>query len=126
MKQVTLKTLHLATPQEVFDQVATHLLTQMKRSMDDSLTGCLYRGEEDLKCAAGCLISDEEYSKEFEDKDWDDLIKFKMVPKSHQTLIRDLQLVHDQYIRVDDWYEKLKHLATDHGLEFNKDYVKEN
>lgn len=41
---ITLKTLHEASEQEVFDQVVEHLLTQMKRSETSNGTTCLYRG----------------------------------------------------------------------------------
>lgn len=51
----------MPTIQETFDTVARHLLTQNARS---TLGGsCRYRGECGLKCAVGCLISDEEYEK---------------------------------------------------------------
>ena len=74
---ITLKTLPQATAQEVFDQVAKHLLTQMKKSVakraaesaSDSKDYCMYRGFDGTKCAAGCLISDDEYKPEFEQKD---------------------------------------------------------
>ena len=48
--------------QELFDKIATHLLTQGARS-ENSLGKCLYRGEFGRKCAVGCLISDEEYEQ---------------------------------------------------------------
>ena len=65
---ITLKTLGKATAQEVFDQVATHLLTQNERSLDGA--SCSYRNCDGLKCAAGCLISDDEYDNQMEGIDW--------------------------------------------------------
>ena len=63
---ITLKTLPQATAQEVFDQVTQHLLKQGKAAR--SGTGaCRYRVEtrgEILKCAAGCLIADDEYAED--------------------------------------------------------------
>lgn len=55
---ITLKTLADATEQEVFDQVANHLLTQMKKSEHTrknpyEYVNCLYRSSDGLKCAAG-------------------------------------------------------------------------
>lgn len=51
--------------QEIFNTVATHLLTQNARSMGTAPQmegrGCLYRGENGRMCAVGCLIKDEFY-----------------------------------------------------------------
>ena len=60
--KITLKTLEQATAQEVFDQVAEHMLTQYELSMLNDT--CVYRGYSGLKCAAGCLIGDDEYNNE--------------------------------------------------------------
>ena len=60
--------------QAVFTQVRDHLLRQGERSWGDTgsvtgaSTGCLYRGPDGLKCAIGCLISDEHYSRRIEFK----------------------------------------------------------
>lgn len=62
---ITLATLAQATEQEVFDQVARHLLAQGVQStmmrLDGVSTTCQYRGEGGRKCAAGALIGDDEY-----------------------------------------------------------------
>lgn len=64
------KSLKKLTNQQVFDKVAAHLLTQKRRAQVDSR--CKYRAVLDngevLKCAAGCLIPDEEYTPNFEGK----------------------------------------------------------
>jgi hypothetical protein len=52
------------TDQEMFDKVATHLLTQKIRAHDGS--GCKYRTLEGLRCAAGCLLPDWVDTKAFE------------------------------------------------------------
>jgi hypothetical protein len=57
---ITLETLPQATAQEVFDQVATHLLTQRQRSTTKG--NCAYRGDDGLKCAAGCLLGPDDGS----------------------------------------------------------------
>ena len=65
---ITLKTLPQATAQDVFDHVTQHLLKQGKRSVS-STGACQYRTEQAegvLKCAAGCLITDDEYNSKFE------------------------------------------------------------
>lgn len=57
--------------QQMFDRVATHLLTQNEMAMKDG--GCAYRGEEGTMCAVGCLIDDKVYSKELEGHSlWDE------------------------------------------------------
>jgi hypothetical protein len=51
--------------QEVFDKVATHLLTQARPAFDIT-AGCLYRANDGTSCAVGCLIPDHLYDKKFE------------------------------------------------------------
>ena len=69
---ITLKTLGQATAQEVFDQVSSHLLTQMKKSINPKNPSlCVYHADSGLKCAAGCLISDDEYTPRMAALGWD-------------------------------------------------------
>ncbi len=56
----------MLTKQEIFDKVATHLLTQGERAWSNELGGCAYRGIGGLRCAVGCLIPDESYDLMFE------------------------------------------------------------
>ena len=112
---ITLATLSEATAQEVFDQVATHLLTQNKVS---SMEGaCRYRFI-DLKCAAGCLIADEEYKPEFEGNVWRDLTYSSLVPNRHAQLISQLQTIHDT-CSPSMWGNRLQELAARNNLQFN-------
>jgi hypothetical protein len=114
---ITLKTLAEASAQQVFDQVATHLLTQQNQSI--SVYGiCLYRGPEDLRCAAGCLVADDEYSDSMENAGWLSLVKYKKVPGTHAELIQELQEVHD-FHTPSEWRTALHELANEHELEFN-------
>lgn len=56
------------TEQELFDRVATHLLTQNRKSIN-RLGNCAYRinlGRSTLMCAVGCLISEDRYDKRME------------------------------------------------------------
>jgi hypothetical protein len=111
---ITLKTLEQATAQEVFDQVATHLLTQNKKSAEMisvEIAGCRYRSSDGLKCAAGCLIGDDEYSREMETRSWRYLIHINLVPDKHSDLICRLQKIHDD-VAVAAWREKLLKLQT--------------
>ena len=91
---ITLATLPQANAQEVYSQVRKHLLTQKMKSIEEG-KGCVYRGPDGLKCAAGCLLSAEEYRPTMEGKVWAYLVDRKMVPGAHQGLISGLQAIHD-------------------------------
>lgn len=52
-------------PQEIFDTVSAHLRSMPRRSIDDGI--CKYRAEGGLKCAVGCLITDDEYDEEMDE-----------------------------------------------------------
>jgi len=92
--KVTLATLKQATEQQVFDQGATHMLTQKKRSSIDGV--CAYRGLNDRRCVAGCFMDEDEYDPLFEGCTWDVLIQEHGVPTDHQLLIKALQNIHDR------------------------------
>lgn len=116
MKQeITLANLHEKTEQEVFDYVAKHLLTQKKRSKGK--TTCRYKMG-DLKCAAGCLMAEDEYKETMEGAGWVELVTHEDVPGAHKELIHELQAVHDcdhpKY-----WKEELSKLAKRRCLTFN-------
>jgi len=97
------------TAQEVFDKVATHLLRQGKQASNGP--ACMYLTADGLKCAAGCLIPDEEYSPNFEYKGWNQL----PVPAMHGTLIRNLQNLHDHNPPF-LWQRKLEDVAIMYNL----------
>lgn len=113
--RITLKTLAQATEQEVFDQVVQHLREQGVQSKNEN--GCAYRGDGGLMCAAGCLISDDEYTSYMDkagDSAWTQLVSDYIVPDEHATLIRRLQEVHDG--NVDAWEAGLEKVALSHNL----------
>lgn len=112
---ITLATLPNATAQEVFDQVAKHLLAQGKRSVLVPGGSCAYRGMDDRKCAAGCLIGDDEYSPDIESVPWHALADKGLVPKSHSSLIQALQTIHDTWATI-DWAEGLEKIADEFYL----------
>lgn len=113
---ITLKTLEQATEQEVFDQVANHLLTQNKKF--ENFDGiCMYRGLNGLKCAAGCLIGDDEYNPEFENTTWYILVQLGKVPRKHLDLIDELQILHDS-TDCHKWKDGLKCIAETFKLEW--------
>ena len=106
---ITLATLEAATAQEVFDQVAAHLLAQGAKSLREN--ACAMRGQGGRKCAAGCLVSDGEYSRDLEITAWDALCSRGRVPTAHRELIISLQEVHDRH-RVEMWPAKLFEVAV--------------
>lgn len=111
---ITLRTLPQATEQEVFDQVAIHLLRQNRKShiLNDT---CAYRGADGLKCAAGCLIADNEYSPGMETLQWAGLVRRQVVPGFHSQLVRSLQDIHDQF-PVQEWKAHLLSFANTNNL----------
>ena len=114
---ITLTTLPQATAQEVFDQVSAHLLRQKRKSLEDGK--CRYKGPGNLRCAAGCLISDSEYRQEMEGQSWSDLISDGWVPDTHESLICELQDIHDAY-SVHKWKEELKETSEHYNLIFKE------
>ena len=116
---ITLATLSQASEQEVFDQVATHLLTQGEKcqELDDDMNPvCVYRNSDSQSCAAGCLIGFGEYREEsFEGKSWQVLIDEEAVPKHHKKLISRLQSIHDNTL-AEYWYNSLKDVAIEYKL----------
>lgn len=88
------------TAQEIFDRVSTHLFAQGHRSVDHSGQGiiCLYRGPGGAQCAMGCLIPDDVYEVAMECQLAQEVIRYysglsHLAP--YETLVRELQLVHD-------------------------------
>lgn len=115
---ITLATLSTTSSQEVFDTVAKHLLTQKSKSVMDfhGIPSCAYRGENGTKCAAGCLISDEEYNAAWEQSSWHVLNMAGSVPTHHLLLIKHLQTVHDS-MGVERWKSGLSNVAHMHYLD---------
>lgn len=110
------------TTQEIFDIVAAHLLQQKARCVDRN-GNCMYRGPKGLKCAAGCLIPDEEYTERFENRavsapDTQVGIWFRNRYTENQImLITDLQRLHDNF-SGGSWEDSLQILAIKHNLTF--------
>lgn len=91
-----------ATAQQVFDYVVTALLKQGHISYENG--SCQYRASNGDKCAAGHLISDDDYRLGMENKAWDKVVREfpEQTNKAHFGLICDLQMAHDGLISVDD------------------------
>src|SRR5687768_4886687 len=105
------------TDQQVFDAVATHLLTQNERSVGKST--CLYRdgiskSGKQLKCAIGCLIPDEAYTPSIEGKSVallpDSVIAAAGLAQAEQELLVILQILHDD-MAIIDWKYELREIA---------------
>ncbi len=110
---------------QVFQTVATHLLTQNSKSLEGSDHGsCAYQNNDGKQCAIGVLIDSENYWPDLEGKATDAVEVIEAVEKSLDThitksdreLLCKLQDIHD-YSTVEWWREKLEALA---GSEFNK------
>ena len=110
---------------QVFQTVATHLLTQNSKSTDDVfLDDCKYQNDAGKQCAIGVLIDSKNYQPDLEGKATDALEVIQAVEKSLNThitksdrdLLCKLQDIHD-YSTVEGWREELEELA---GREFNK------
>jgi hypothetical protein len=103
---ITLTTLHAATPQQVFDQVVAHLREQNAQAVMErgTETVCQYRTPDGLKCAVGCLISDDEYHPRMEGEgstvvlvDWErEHPKDPPIDDVVVRLLDQLQRVHDR------------------------------
>ncbi|MNE71903.1 hypothetical protein D3C80_1678110 [compost metagenome] len=85
----------------------------------------MYRGAGGMMCAAGCLISDEEY-KPFMDVgahlgggSWGTMVSKGTVPADHEELIFKLQKLHDSSHSASSFAHKLRKLAEAEGLVFN-------
>jgi hypothetical protein len=115
------------TDQEIFDKVATHLLTQMQPSESYYLGQCAYRGDGDLMCAVGCLIPDELYNSAIEGYRvhnvvgtniilYEFLTKDSYGPEARIEFLASLQRIHDT-IHPECWKEKLSEAADQYNLD---------
>jgi hypothetical protein len=113
-----------AEAQSIFDEVVAHLRKQNARSFrnENGLVRCLYRSDDGLKCAVGCLIPDNEYTPEMEK--WMVLSVVEMLSKPLQTklgrhldLLKRLQHIHDD-IEVGCWEDKFAMVSDVYGLAF--------
>jgi hypothetical protein len=126
------------TAQEIFDTVARGLIRQGEPG--GSGDNCFYRSVSQssgrpVKCAAGMLMRDEDYSPELEDKGADFLVEQALGGMgrflAHGMLIQSMQVAHDREARQcrdpDDpadgrpeWLqlfrEKMRIIAKDQGL----------
>lgn len=121
------------TDQEIFDQVATHLILQWEKSEayqlncdgEDELM-CSYRGKNGLRCALGFLIQDSVYDQRMETRsscglidvfpDLFDQLPFTKAQCDADGICRELQSVHDGF-KVEEWGQRLIEVAVRRGLD---------
>lgn len=108
--------------QEIFNTVVTHLRTQNAKAMNLN-NDCQYRSDDGLKCAVGCLISDEDYDEKFEGRTVRDLCQSNMFSLDLESMIVKnidllsiLQRIHDNN-PIDQWEEFFSDVAHDFKLE---------
>jgi hypothetical protein len=112
---------NIMTKQEIFDTVYIALKAQGVKSYLNS-EGCLYRGPNGTKCAAGHLILDGFYNPEFEGQtssalDVQNALIASGVPDNQETeeLISDLQFAHDTYLGNNGgitWEQEMRRIAA--------------
>ena len=92
--------------QELFNRVKTHLLNQGTKAVtevvSDGINMCQYHAESGLKCAVGCLITDEVYRPSMEGEDINDDLVYNGLRDSGidmsgraLSILLKLQNVHD-------------------------------
>lgn len=104
--------------QEIFEYVSNHLLKQNRKSYKEKqlFSGCRYKHNY-LRCAAGCLISDEEYNSEFEGKNFEYVFRnyFNHINLKSVELITKLQDIHD-LSKPEEWKYNLIELGKSNHL----------
>lgn len=120
----------MLTKQEIFDKVRAHLLAQGAKSQDGA-GECRYRAKDGLKCALGCLITDDAYDPKIEgdapvveaertnarEKRLISVLERSGIPTDDDAIdfLRALQGIHDDSEPY-QWPAKLTLLAVDQGL----------
>ena len=121
LKKVTIDKIEEFSLQEIFDYVVNHLRTQGEVCIN--LGGlCVYRNAKGQSCAVGCLIPDELYNKEVEEKGASETSFWRALglgmPEDMERvmLLQDLQFAHD-YDKV-NWRVQLETVADQYKLNF--------
>lgn len=85
------------TKAEVFYFVIDHLRKQGVQAKNEALAFAFTSSStpEGLKCAAGCLIPDDQYNSEFEGSCWATIAPNFPQYEKFKWMITDLQLLHD-------------------------------
>jgi hypothetical protein len=109
--------------QDIYDVVAKHLLKQNKQCIagdpNTNNTICKYR-HENMMCAVGVLIADEDYSSKLEGQGVKELLN-RFTPMTEEltstriSLLSWLQNIHDSFT-VDQWKDCLENCAKHFNL----------
>ena len=94
-----LKSVNSITNQELYDRVCMHLMKQGRPAVESrgDAKVCRYRTKDGLKCAIGCLITDEYYRPSLEGRTLFSMDVEKSVEKS-----LGIELTEDQYAFLKD------------------------
>ena len=99
----------MKTTLDVFNKVSEHLLAQNDRALSVAGLYCVYRSNSGLKCAVGCLIEDQFYSRGLEGQYVrtnviESVLKLSGVPITEEVLklLEELQRLHD-YVTPAGW-----------------------
>lgn len=95
---------------EAFTTVKEHLLKQGKKALNNNK--CMYRGDNGLKCAVGCLITDDEYYVGMEHKAVCDINQIDSLCWLDEDMLDSLQEIHDN-MEVDEWESELNDMEKE-------------
>lgn len=105
--------------ENTFYTVATHLITQAKKSRGNFEGVCAYRGLDNCKCSIGILIPDNQYNPKLETRSVNCAGILDLIPdqftKDTKFLI-GLQRIHDTF-RVEAWPYRLEEFAFNNDIE---------
>lgn len=125
--------------QEVFDKVANHLLTQNRKAINTGnlspYVKCVYRTDDGLKCAIGCLIPDHLYDTKIEgcspNVNPDQAVspggamlskilisQLGELTEQDYQFLKELQFIHDT-CEVQYWKDDLTRLGINNNLNIN-------
>lgn len=127
MSNVTLATLHEATPQQVFDHVVAYAKERMKVVEPEANVPCEYRNQSGGACFAGSLMTEQEWETLLDgtspwasggrnSRAWESLVSDDLVPYEHHRLISKLQEAHD-WQKPMNWLGNLKNVGMLFGLD---------
>lgn len=113
--------------QEIFTKAYLGLKSQgFQRSVKRNSNRCLYRANENMKCAIGWCISDENYDQEFDIKsEMDsssidtnpDILEAACIDSINLQFATELQIVHDVNRTPYEMEIGLERFADEYGLE---------
>jgi hypothetical protein len=118
--------------QKAYETIRAHLIQQGRPAKDLQTGSCFYRAEGGLKCAVGCLISDEAYNEKLEDHTPSDERVQEALRKSGWdfteggfSMLKAMQERHDTWKAYDEdglqyVIERIDMVADDYGLEVVK------